>query len=67
MASACREHAVIINTKTDSVPEKLGSSGVERLPREMNIMKMKDDEAITRFRLFGRKPSVNVSLFSHGK
>jgi len=44
MASACGGHAVRIENETDTVPLKLGSSGVERLPREMNIMKIKDDK-----------------------
>lgn len=44
MASACGGHAVRIETKTGSAPVKLGSSGVERLPREMNTMKIKDDK-----------------------
>lgn len=46
MASACGGHAVRIETKTGSAPVKLGSSGVERLPREMNTMKIKDDKEI---------------------
>jgi len=70
MASACGGHAVRIENETDTVPLKLGSSGVERLPREMNIMKIKDDKVITGFRLFARKPSLlqtTVFVFSHAK
>ena len=67
MASACVGHAVKIENETDTAPVKLRSSGVERLPKEMNTMKIKDDKVITRFRLFERESSVTVFVFYHAK